>query len=76
MHSTWVDLLLAFNSSMILVRNICAQHFCCAPTPRFQAILESDPRCARNEKAARGSDLNRTTLYHAKKLRTHVMCSS
>ena len=36
------------------------QQKCCAPTPRFQAILVSDPRCARNVKAARGSDLNRT----------------
>ena len=32
----------------------------CSPTPRFQAILESDPRCAWNKKTARGSDFNRT----------------
>ena len=55
MHSTWVDLLMAFNSLIISVRNIFVAHH-----PRFQAILESDPRSARNEKAARGSDLNRT----------------
>ena len=58
MHSTWVDLLLAFNSSMILVHNIFLRTH-----PRFQAILESDPRCARNVKAARGSDLNRSSHH-------------
>ena len=39
--------------------------FQCAPNPRFQAILESVLPCARNEKAARGSDLNRTTTSPA-----------
>ena len=42
------------------LNDIGAQRFYCAPTPQFQAILESYPRCARNEKAGRGSDLNRT----------------
>ena len=55
--STWCLSVKFGRRSMKSIREDC---FYCAPTPPFKPSLVSDPRCARNVKAARGSDLNWT----------------
>ena len=57
------------------MRNIKGQSRWCSPSPiqiwpsccffvPSAARVRSNTRCARNEKAARGSDLNRTSVHH------------